>query len=168
MSWRDEMAMRGDAQSVQGFVMAPGEGRQIEIPGVPEVSTVKAGAADTQGTVSIHEEWHGADDTGVPRHFHHHLDEMFYVLEGDMRFLVGEKEVVAGPGTFVYIPHGTVHAWRPVGTSPVRQLLIVIPGGFEGYFDEMQKLPPPSDDPEAWQDLNRRWDAQVVGPVLET
>jgi hypothetical protein len=49
----------------------------------------------------------------------------------------------------------------------VRQLVIFIPGGFEGYLDEMQTVPLPQQDPEAWQELNRRWDVEVVGPPLE-
>ncbi len=160
------MEKQGERQRLRGFVVGPGEGRQIKIPYVPEISTIKAGAADTGGTISVHEQWHGPDDTGVPRHFHHELVEMYYVLEGDMRFLLGEEEIVAGPGTFVYIPHGTVHAWRPTGKGPVRQLLIAIPGGFEGYLDEMQSLPTPQENAEAWRDLNRRWDVEVVGPTL--
>jgi mannose-6-phosphate isomerase-like protein (cupin superfamily) len=160
------MPALGNRQSPAAFVVGPGEGRRIEVPGVSEVSTVKAAGAVTGGTVSVHEEWHGPDDAGVPRHLHHHLDEMFYVLEGEMRFLLGAEEVVAGPGTFVYVPRGAVHAWRPTGTAPVRQLLVVIPGGFEGYLEEMQALPTPQDDPEAWQELNRRWDVHLVGPPL--
>lgn len=162
------MAVQGDERVLQGFVVRPGEGRTIAIPGVSEVTTVKASGADTGGVISFHEEWHGADDTGVPRHFHHHLDELFYVLEGDIRFLLGDEETVADPGTFIYIPRGVVHAWRPTGTGPVRQLLGVIPGGFEGYLDEMQNLPSPQDDPEAWRELNRKWDVEVVGPPLES
>ena len=161
------MAMRGDESRLQGFVVKPGEGRTIEIPGVSEVTTVKAAGVDTGGSISFHEEWHGPDDTGVPRHFHRHLDEMFYVLEGNMRFLVGEEEMVAEPGAFLYIPRGTIHAWRPTGTAPVRQLIAFLPGGFEGYLDEMQTLPTPQADPEAWRELGRKWDVEVVGPPLE-
>lgn len=160
--------MQGKQQAVHEFVREPSEGRQIEIPGVPEIITVKAGGVDTGGTTSVHEEWHGADDPGIPRHYHNHLDEMFYVLEGDMRFVVGEEQRVAGPGTFVYVPRGTVHAWRPVGTGPVRQLLVVIPGGFEAYFDAMQTLPPFEENPEAWRALGEQWDVHVVGPGLES
>jgi mannose-6-phosphate isomerase-like protein (cupin superfamily) len=153
-------------KDTSGHVMPPSEGRQIPIPGVPEVSTVKVEGAASGGRVSVHEEWHGADDPGVPRHFHHQLDEIFYVLEGDMRFLVGDDEVVAPPGTVIYVPRGTVHAWRPTGTTPVRQFVVFIPGGFEGYLDEMRMLPPPDEAPEAWSDLNRRWDVTIVGPPL--
>jgi quercetin dioxygenase-like cupin family protein len=158
--------MTVEDHKVHGFVVPPDDGRQIQIPGVAEVVTVKAGGTDTGGTISVHEEWHGADDTGIPRHYHDHLDEMFYVLEGDMRFVLGEEVITAGPGTYVYVPHGTVHAWRPVGTGPVRQLLIVIPGGFEGYFDQMQSLPPFEENPTAWRELGERWDVHVVGPGL--
>jgi hypothetical protein len=39
-----------------------------------------------------------------------------------------------------YIPRGTVHAWRPTGRGPVRQLLIAILVGFEGYSVSNRRL----------------------------
>lgn len=161
------MAGQGQERGLPGFVVRPGDGRQIEIPGVPEVTTIKAAAADTGGRVSIFETWHGPRDAGVPRHLHHRLDEMFYVLAGDMRFLVGTDEIIVGPGAFVCVPRGVVHAWRPTGAKPVRDLTVFIPGGFEGYLDEMLTLPPPQAAPEAWQEFQRRWDAELVGPPLD-
>jgi hypothetical protein len=65
------MSGDSDQQTPEGIIIGPGEGRRIEIPGVSEITTVKAAAADTSGKVSVHEEWHGADDTGAPRRFHH-------------------------------------------------------------------------------------------------
>ena len=40
------------------------------------------------------------------RHLHYTDDEGFYVLEGELTFYVGAKTYTAGPGTFVYLPHG--------------------------------------------------------------
>jgi mannose-6-phosphate isomerase-like protein (cupin superfamily) len=161
------MGQQGQEHVLPGFVVRPGEGRQIAIPGVPELATIMVTGTDTGGLVSLHEVWHAPHDPGVPRHLHHHRDELFYVLEGAMRVLVGTEESVAGPGTCVCVPRGTVHAWRPTGAGPVRDLQVVLPGGFEGYFEEMQTLPPPHEAPEAWRELNRRWDVEVVGPPLE-
>jgi hypothetical protein len=73
---RDVMSENGNEQAPAGIVIRPGGGRRIEIPGVPEITAVKAAASDTSGKASVHEEWHGADDTGVPRHFHRYEDQM--------------------------------------------------------------------------------------------
>jgi mannose-6-phosphate isomerase-like protein (cupin superfamily) len=67
--------------------------------------------------------------TGPPRHIHHSCDELFYVLEGEFLFLVGERQVGALPGTFVFIPRGTVHAAKVIGTEPGKVLAAYIPGG---------------------------------------
>jgi len=60
--------------------------------------------------------------SGPPRHVHYGCDELFYVLEGQFLFLVGERQVSGSPGTFVFIPRGTVHAAKVVGTSRARCL----------------------------------------------
>jgi len=41
---------------------------------------------------------------------HAHLEEqMFYLLEGRLRYRVGEVEEVAGPGDLIYFPGGIPH-----------------------------------------------------------
>ena len=67
-------------------------------------------------------------------------DEMFYVLEGEFLFLVGERRVGAPPGTFVFIPRGTVHAAKVVGNEPGKVLGAYIPGGLERSFEEFARL----------------------------
>ena len=41
---------------------------------------------------------------------------------------------------------------------------MVVPGGFEGYFREMNAH---GEDPAAREDINRRFDVQVVGPPFD-
>lgn len=67
------------------------------------------------------------------RHLHYADDEGFYVLEGELTFYVGEKTYAAGPGTFVYLPHGVPHSYT-FRTDSVRMLSIVAPGGLERHF----------------------------------
>ena len=43
---------------------------------------------------------------GAPRHIHHSCDELFYILEGESLFLVGERQGRAQPATLVFIPPG--------------------------------------------------------------
>jgi uncharacterized cupin superfamily protein len=38
---------------------------------------------------------------GPPMHIHPHTDEGFYIGEGELTFVFPDRQVVAGPGTFV-------------------------------------------------------------------
>ncbi|WOS65590.1 cupin domain-containing protein [Sinorhizobium fredii] len=68
---------------------------------------------------------------GPPLHVHHCEDEAFYVLEGKIRFLQGDTDFVAGPGTFVWGPRGVPHAFK-VEPSGARALVMVTPGEKSG------------------------------------
>ena len=48
-----------------------------------------------------------------------------------------------------------------------RLLVLVVPGGFEGFFDAAQGLRSPMRAADHWQRINERWDTHVVGPPLE-
>jgi mannose-6-phosphate isomerase-like protein (cupin superfamily) len=64
-------------------------------------------------------------------HIHEGEDDAFYILEGEMTFLLEDGEVGAGPGTFVLVPPGVEHAFRNDGEVPVRMLNIHAPAGFD-------------------------------------
>lgn len=42
-------------------------------------------------------------------HQHPHINEIYYVLEGVARVILGDEEIVADLGTAIYIPKGTKH-----------------------------------------------------------
>jgi hypothetical protein len=60
--------------------------------------------------------------------------------EGQFQFLAGERLIGAPPRTFVFVPRGTVHAVKNVGTEPGRVLAAFIPGGTEGSFEAFARL----------------------------
>jgi len=64
-------------------------------------------------------------------HVHEREDDAFYILEGEMTFVLEDREVSAGPGTFVLVPPGVEHAFRNDGEVPVRMLNIHAPAGFD-------------------------------------
>jgi mannose-6-phosphate isomerase-like protein (cupin superfamily) len=66
---------------------------------------------------------------GPPMHIHPHTDEGFYIGEGEMTFVFPDREVVAGPGTFVFGPRGVEHTAHT--TEPIRGLIIYSPGDAE-------------------------------------
>ena len=109
-----------------GIILGPGEG--YTIPGTDAI-TLKATSEETGGSIGFLEAT-GSPGYGPPRHIHRSHDELFYVLEGEFLFLVGERQVSAPPGTFVFIPRGTVHAAKGIGTEPGKVLAAYIPGAW--------------------------------------
>lgn len=75
--------------------------------------------------------------SGPPRHAHHDADETFVLLSGDTEFWLEGERFICGPGTSVFVPRGKEHTFRVVSDVPGRHLVIMTPGGFEGFFAEM-------------------------------
>ncbi|NNL65940.1 MAG: cupin domain-containing protein [Myxococcales bacterium] len=74
---------------------------------------------------------------GAPPHVHSREDEHFYVLEGNVEFLDRERTISAGPGTLVVLPRHHLHGFWNASDEPARMLLIVTPGEFASFFDEV-------------------------------
>lgn len=77
------------------------------------------------------------DGSGPPRHVHHDADEVFVILTGECEMWIAGETTVAGPGQSVFVPRGREHTFRVIGGQPSRHLVILTPGGFEGFFAEM-------------------------------
>jgi mannose-6-phosphate isomerase-like protein (cupin superfamily) len=64
----------------------------------------------------------------APLHVHHEDDEAWYVLEGVLRFRIGEEICEAGAGSAVLAPKGTPHAYGNARHGqPARYLLVMTP-----------------------------------------
>ena len=105
---------------------------------------------------------------GPPRHVHHAEDEAFVVLSGECEFWVAGRRWTAGPGETAFVPRGTEHTFRVIGTQPSRHLIILTPGGFEQFFHEMAegrcRIP---EDMETVVESGRRHNLDFTGPPLE-
>jgi mannose-6-phosphate isomerase-like protein (cupin superfamily) len=96
---------------------------------------VKVSGESTGGAMSVLEEVPPLVDT--PLHVHANEDELFYPLEGEHVFQVGDEEVRAGPGSPVFAPRGIPHSQRRVVPGVGRTLIVITPGGFDGFFREL-------------------------------
>ena len=111
--------------ATQHRVLAPGDGQPVDLGlGCP---LIKLGPH--QGSTQI-----GLVESEIPPgggfripHWHDDLDEVFYVLDGELEFLLGESWVSAPAGTTVLVPAGTVHAFRNTTERTARQLVIGSP-----------------------------------------
>ena len=85
---------------------------------------------------------------GPPMRIHPHTDEGFYVGEGEMAFIFPRREVVAAPGSFVFVPRGVEQTAQI--TKPLRGLLIYSPGDAEHITQ------PVCETPRDWRGLPER------------
>ena len=68
----------------------------------------------------------------VERHVHEDEDDAFYILEGELTFLLADgEEQVAGPGTFALLVPGVEHGFRNDSSAPVRVINVHAPAGFD-------------------------------------
>ena len=118
-------------------------------------------AAEGAGIVLV--EWRaepGGEDPPLyiaPLHIHHSDDEAWYVLEGTLRFRLGDDEVEASAGDAVMAPRGTGHTfWNP--RPEVARYLLVMTARISALIDAMHApgAPPPDE-------VFRRHDSELIG-----
>jgi quercetin dioxygenase-like cupin family protein len=132
---------------------------------------IKASSADTNDRLSI-VEMTVPEGMGAPAHTHPRA-EAVYVLEGTIRYHISGETVEGGPGSFFYVPEGTVENWVP--TSKARVLVIYAPGGgMDKFFSEIgepasQREVPSSSaelpDPDRVVAVAERYDIAMQGPA---
>jgi len=122
----------------------PGEGQAFSAVG--DVYRILAGGDQTGGTYALSEA-RVLPGGGPPPHIHHREDESFFVLEGEITFMLGDKKVVAKPGTFIQGPRGIPHAFKNESSTPARMLIHVTPPGFEKFIAEFAQPVPSFDSP---------------------
>ena len=66
-------------------------------------------------------------EKGPDPHVHHHHTDAFYVLEGEVEFLVNGAWRRGGPGSFFSAPPGVEHGFRIAGEQPIRVLNVHAP-----------------------------------------
>jgi len=138
-----------DEQALTALVVGARNGRSLWHLGA--LLTFKALGAETDGRFWALE---GLADKNmaVPLHIHTHEDEVWYVLEGEIHFTVGDEMRVAGPGTFAFIPKGVAHTFQ-IRSDTARWFGFGTPAGLDQWFFETGEpagaltLPPPPDSP---------------------
>ena len=118
---------------------------------------------ETDGAYFVMEAW-VPPGGGPGPHIHTREDETFYVLEGEVEFLLGDDVITAGPGDFVSVPRGTVHRFHNAGEVTARLVLTFTPAGIEGFFEEaLDQAPPDGEDvPDNLDEVAARY-AEIAG-----
>jgi mannose-6-phosphate isomerase-like protein (cupin superfamily) len=105
------------------IVIAPGQGHRVG--NVEFLARTADTPRFTFGIIEI------APGRVLEPHVHAAEDDAFFIVEGELIFTFGDRDVPAPPGTFVLVPPGVEHGFQNDGASPMRMLNIHAPAGFD-------------------------------------
>jgi len=159
-----------DHQAAKGFKANKGEGRKhghLQLKGVnSNVLDVKVSGSDTNGGVAIFEQTSLSQGRGTPLHVHPEQDEVFYVLEGNYIFKVGEEDFTLAVGETIFLPRQVPHAWTQVSATG-KMLVVLQPAGkLEDFFVTMAAMdhePKPDEVAKVFSENGMK----VLGPPLQ-
>ena len=155
--------------SGKAFKASAGEGRihgHLKLKGVNEnVLDLKVSGKDTNGRLAIFEQTSLSPKRGTPLHVHHLQDEVFYVLEGEYAFQVGDERFDLKTGDSIFLPMTVPHAWTQVSNKGKMIVTVQPAGKLEEFFVTMAALksePTPAEIAKIFADN----EMQIVGPPL--
>ena len=111
-----------------GVFHRPNEGRCYPMGRIS--ATYKADGDETESKYEVSEWWLEPHTQGPGAHSHP-ADDIFYVIEGTMTFLMDTEWKEAPRGSFVLVPGGMTHTFENRSDSKAGLLNFGVPGGFE-------------------------------------
>jgi oxalate decarboxylase/phosphoglucose isomerase-like protein (cupin superfamily) len=162
-----------------GLMLQAGAGHRIQGAGM----ILKVGAGQSGAWSAFEAEVAPGFDVGA--HLHHHAEELFYILDGELDLLAFEPRIrTAGdwrswesasgtrvmrgePGSTMFVPAGCPHAFANPADAPARMLFLVSPPGHELYLEEIGELIGQAGplDPAAIAEVRARHDIQQLTPM---
>lgn len=113
------------------------EGNSRALLGGGALLSLLATSQDTNGLYAMFEA-RGIPGFEPPPHTHTHEDETYYILEGKCYFKVGEEEMNASEGDFIFLPRGVKHEFKVLSDTFHCQVGI-FPAGLDDYFLQLSK-----------------------------
>jgi quercetin dioxygenase-like cupin family protein len=117
------------AVTAEPRALALGEGDAFWF--IDNLATVKVASGQTEGRLAVLEiaAPHGHMP---PLHVHPMDDEVFYMLDGEATYYVGDRSFKCTDGATVFAPRAVPHTFR-VESDSARWLVITAPGGFDSF-----------------------------------
>jgi quercetin dioxygenase-like cupin family protein len=136
--------------------------------------TIRVSMRDSADGISVLEH-RALQGDSPPLHIHHDEDEIFQVLDGEVRYLVGDQEHRVGAGAIMLAPKGVPHTYRI--ESAEARMLTITRGGFEQFIRKFgrpaergglpdQSGPPTPEQAAALAQACREFGIELVGPPL--
>lgn len=148
------------------FIVKKGESRfgdTVKFLGV-HPNDLKISSQDTNGQLSVFE-YTGLGKVGPALHVHFNQDEIFTVMEGSYRFVVGDETKNLSAGDTIFLPRNVPHTW--IQTSDKGKMIYFLQpaGKMEEFFTIMNSLKErPSQ--EKIDEIHAAHEMKVIGPPL--
>lgn len=110
------------------IILAPRAGRPYTMGTMSAL--FKADGSETNGAYSISEWWLEPYSKGPGAHSHPE-DDVFYVIEGVVSFLVDDEWIDAAKGSFILVPSEMTHDFENRSAVQAGMLNFSSPGNFE-------------------------------------
>lgn len=124
---------------------AAGDGEHHWLLGV--LATIKAGANETGGSMTI-AEFEAPPGWAVPPHRHIDQDELFYVLDGEVKFWCDGEESTFTRGGMAWLPRQKPHLFEVSEAGPARLFNIHTGSTFERLVQVMGEPAPEARIPD--------------------
>jgi quercetin dioxygenase-like cupin family protein len=160
------VAQTKSATNGQPFIVNEGQsrfGETVKFLGV-HPNDLKISSKDTGGQLSVFE-YTGLGKVGPMLHIHLEQDEIFTIMEGEYRFVVGDATHVLKAGQTIFLPRLIPHTWIQL-TDKGKMIYFLQPAGkMEEFFSYMNTLKErPSQ--EMMDKIHAEHGMKVVGPPL--
>ncbi|MBC6605442.1 cupin domain-containing protein [Hymenobacter sp. BT188] len=154
----------------KGFKVSAGEGRlhgHMKLLGVnSNIMDLKVSGKDTNGGLAIFEQTSLSPGRGTPLHVHFKQDEVFYVLDGEYYFQVGEDKYSLKTGESIFLPRQVPHAWTQVSQTGRMTVTFQPAGKLEEFFVTLAALKT-EPTPQEIAKIFAANEMKVVGPPLK-
>ncbi len=126
-----------------------------------QIIKILLGADDTGGQYTFFSDVFPEPESIVPLHKHALHDETFYIVSGSFEVTLGSNEdkSIATPGTAIFVPRETLHAFRTLEDNS-KLVIVYTPGGWEDYYNASLELTDEQKNDEAFmKEFRESWDS---------
>lgn len=159
-------AQKATPKKSKPFIVDAGKSRFGEVVKFLGVhpKDLKISSKDTNGQLSVFE-YIGTAKVGPMLHVHLEQDEIFTVIEGSYRFVVGNETHILNAGQTIFLPRNIPHTWIQL-TDYGRMIYFLQPAGkMEEFFSLMNTITTRPTD-EEMNKIHAAHGMKVVGPPL--
>ncbi len=127
------------------------------------VMTLLADSDTTGGLLTSYRSQFSRGAVGAPAHFHTRAAELFFVLDGSLRVLVGDEITVLDAGDSLVVPPRTPHAFAAAPGCEADVLFVFTPGMARfDYLRLLGRVMRGEASPQEIKDSSERFDNHYV------
>jgi mannose-6-phosphate isomerase-like protein (cupin superfamily) len=147
------------------FVKAGDDRNQKSISIGNTILDCKVTGKDTDGNLYIFESKNNLKNEGPPLHSHPNLDETFYMLEGELKFKIGEEIKYLKLGDTLLVPRNVPHCFTSNSDKPAKFMVIIQSATtMEAFFQELSELKEIT--PEIGAKIYLKHNMTLLGPPI--